>query len=107
MKDVLQVRNEYRLEQWNRIIQDCQNSGLSNREYCRQHGIAEKTYYYWLRKLRLAVTEAGMPQIVEMKAPAASEDKVYIRFRGAELTLPGGTDVEAIAAILRALQQLW
>ena len=47
-----------------------------------------------------------MPQIVEMKPSAAIEDKVYIRFRGAELTLPAGTDEEAIAAVLRSLQQL-
>ena len=31
------------------------------------------------------------------------EDKVYIRFRGAELTLPAGTDVEAIVDFLRVL----
>ena len=104
MESVIQVRNEYRKQQWTQIIRECQNSGLSNKEYCRQHGIAEKTYYYWLRKLRAEAAE-GMPQIVEMEPPAM-EDKVYIRFRGAELTLPAGTEVEAIAAVLRSLQQL-
>ena len=105
MENVLQVRNEYRRQQWTQIIQDCQSSGMSNKEYCRQHGISEKSYYYWLRKLRSAVAE-GMPQIVEMEAPVAIDEKVYIRFRGAEVTLPGGTDAEAIAAVLRSLQQL-
>ena len=104
MESVIQVRNEYRKQQWTQIIRECQNSGLSNKEYCRQHGISEKTYYYWLRKLRAEAAE-GMPQIVEMEPPAM-EDKVYIRFRGAELTLPAGTEVEAIAAVLRSLQQL-
>ena len=105
MENVLQVRNEYRRQQWTQIIQDCQSSGMSNKEYCRQHGISEKSYSYWLRKLRSAVAE-GMPQIVEMEAPVAIDEKVYIRFRGAEVTLPGGTDAEAIAAVLRSLQQL-
>ena len=50
MENVLQVRNEYRKQQWVQIIQDCQSSGLRNKEYCRQHGISEKSYYYWLRK---------------------------------------------------------
>ena len=104
MGNAIQVRNEYRKQQWVQIIQECQGSGLSNKEYCRQQGISEKSYYYWLRKLRSAATE-GLPQIVEMEPPAV-EDKVYIRFRGAELVLPAGTDVEAIAAILRSLQQL-
>ena len=104
MGNVIQVRNEYRKQQWAQIIRECQSSGLSNREYCRQHGISEKSYYYWLRKLRSAATE-GLPQIVEIERPAI-EDKVYIRFRGAELALPAETDVDAIAAVLRSLQQL-
>ena len=105
MENVIQVRNEYRKQQWMQIIRDCQNSGLSNKEYCQQNGISEKTYYYWLRKLRTTVAES-VPQIVEMEALNAKDDKVYIRFRGAEVTLPGGTDADAIAAILRSLQQL-
>ena len=105
MENVIQVRNEYRKQQWAQIIRECQSSGLSNKEYCRQHGISEKSYYYWLRKLRSAAAER-IPQIVEVEPPAIAEDKVYIRFRGAELTLPAGTDVEAIAAVLRSLQQL-
>ena len=104
MENVVQVRNEYRKQQWAQIIQECQSSGLSNKEYCRQQGISEKTYYYWRRKLRDEAAE-GIPQIVEVEPPG-NEDKVYIRFRGAELTLLGGTDEEAISAILRSLQQL-
>ena len=76
----------------------------AEQEYCRQQRISEKTYYYWLRKLRSEAAE-GIPQIVEVDSPGI-EDKVYIRFRGAKLALPAGTDVEAIAAVLRSLQQL-
>ena len=104
MESVIQIRNEYRKQQWTQIIRECQGSGLSNKEYCRQQGISEKSYYYWLRKLRNAATES-IPQIVEMETPAI-ENKIYIRFCGAEPTLPAGTDAEAIAAVLRSLQQL-
>lgn len=54
MSEAMEVRREYRLREWTRIIQECQASGLSNREYCRQKGISEKTYYYRLRQLREA-----------------------------------------------------
>ena len=40
MADVLAVRNEYRLQEWMQIHQRCRESGLSNREYCRQNGIS-------------------------------------------------------------------
>ena len=87
MENVMQIRNEYRRQQWAQIIRECQSSGLSNKEYCRQQGISEKTYYYWQKKLRSEAAE-GIPQIVEVEPPAM-EDKVHIRFRGAELILPG------------------
>ena len=103
----MQVRKAYRMEQWRQIIQDCQKSGLSNKAYCQEQGISEKTYYYWLRKLRMAAVEQAAPQIMELE----SEDKrrgevLYIWYRSAELTLPAETDIEAIASVLRSLQQL-
>lgn len=103
----MEVRNGYRMEQWRQIIQDCQKSGLSNKAYCEQHGISEKTYYYWLRKLRRVVMEQTAPQIMEVEAGREERaEELYIRYRGAELTLPVETDIEAVAAILRSLQQL-
>ena len=107
MGEIMEVRNGYRMEQWRQIIQDCQESGLSNKAYCEQHGISEKTYYYWLRKLRRAVMEQTAPQIMEVKTERGEQpEELYIRYRGAELTLPAETDIEAVAAILRSLQQL-
>lgn len=103
----MQVRNAYRMEQWRKIIEDCQKSGLSNKMYCQQQGISEKTYYYWLRKVRTAVVEQAAPQIMELE-PEKEErtEMLYIRYRGAELTLPAETDIDAIASVLRSLQQL-
>ena len=105
--EIMEVRNGYRMEQWREIIQECQKSGLSNKAYCQQQGISEKTYYYWLRKLRTAAVEQAVPQIMEVKTERGEQpEEVYIRYRGAELRLPGETEIEAIAAILRSLQQL-
>lgn len=33
MEDVLAIRDEYRLQEWDQIIQTGQNRGLSKREY--------------------------------------------------------------------------
>ena len=103
----MEVRKAYRMEQWKEIIQECQKSGLSNKAYCEQHGISEKTYYYWLRKLRRAAVEQAAPLLTELE-PEREEraEMLYIRYRGAELTLPTGTDIDAIASVLRSIQQL-
>ena len=107
MGEIMQVRNAYRMEQWKQIIQECQKSGLSNKAYCEQQGISEKTYYYWLRKLRTAAVEQAVPQLTELE-PEREEQAgmLYIRYRGAELTLPAGIDIDATASVLRSLQQL-
>ena len=44
MADVLAVRNEFRLQNWMEIIRECEESGLSNREFCFQRGISEKRW---------------------------------------------------------------
>lgn len=87
MADTLTVRDEYRVRNWAILIQKCSRSGLSNREFCRQRGIAENTYYYWLRKLRSQMTEAVAPKLVQLKPDFQAEDFLQIRYRGAELKL--------------------
>ena len=106
MADVLAVRNEYRAQSWAMVIQECSSSGLSNREFCRQRGISEKTYYYWLRKLRSQMAETAGPQLVQLDPAVVPDDVLQIQFRGAELKLPAGVDVNAVAALLRSIQSL-
>ena len=106
MADVLAVRDEYRAQNWAMVIQECSNSGLSNREFCRQRGISEKTFYYWLRKLRGQMADAAVPQLVQLEPVTEPEDLLQIQYRGAELKLPAGVDMDAVAALLRSLQSL-
>lgn len=103
MEDVLAIRDEYRLQEWSQIIQAGQNSG----EFCRQNGISERQYYYWLKKLRETVAETASPRLVHLEAPVPqSEGILRIQIGQADLRLPVNTDAEAVAAILRVLQQL-
>ena len=106
MADVLAVRDEYRAQTWATLIQECSNSGLTKREFCQQRGISEKSFYYWLRKLRSQMAEASGPQLVQLDPPVVSNDMLQIQYRGAELKLPVGVDMDAVAAILRSLQSL-
>lgn len=106
MADVLAVRNEYRMENWLALIQECNASGLSNREFCRQHGISEKSFYYWLRKLRNQAVETAETRLVKLESGAPEENPLEIRYHGAELRLPSDVDMDAVAALLRSIQSL-
>ena len=107
MADVLAVRNEYRLQSWMEIIRECEESGLSNRELCSQRGISEKTYYYWLRKVRAAAAAVIEPQLVRVDNPTMSgtEQMIEIRYGRAELKLPEEVDLKALAAFLNTLRR--
>jgi transposase-like protein len=106
MEDVLAVRDEYRLQGWAEIIRECQASGLTNREFCTQRGIGEKTYYYWLRKVREA-TAASAPQLVRLEESREAEPlrMIEIRYGEAELKLPEDVDLKAVAVLLNALRR--
>ena len=106
MADVLAVRDEYRAQTWAMLIQECNNSGLTKRAFCQQRGISEKSFYYWLRKLRSQTAEASGPQLVQLEPTVISDDMLQIQYRGAELKLPAGVDIEAVAVLLRSLQAL-
>ena len=106
MADVLAVRDEYRIQQWAVLIQECSASGLTNKEFCRQRGKSEKSFYYWQRKLRRQIVEATSPQLVQLEPQPETDDMLQIQYRGAELRLPGSVDLEAVAALLRSIQSL-
>ena len=106
MADVLAVRDKYRAQTWAMLIQECNNSGLTKREFCQQRGISEKSYYYWLRKFRSQIAETAVPQLVQLEPAPLQDDILQIQYRGAELNLPAGIDMDVVTALLRSLQSL-
>lgn len=79
---------EYRMKKWLGIMQDCAESGVKKREYCQVHGINEKTFYYWQRRLRDCMTPAlaGM-RTAEPKETAFVRLPLPVREAAATCTL--------------------
>ena len=105
MGDILAVWDEYRQTQWAAVIQECKVSGLTNKEYCIQHRLSEKSFYYWQKKLRTQIVVSA-PELVPLEISSVVEEELQIRYRGAELKLPSGVDMDAVAALLRSIQSL-
>ena len=55
---------------WNEIITQCQNrpEGMNAKQWLQNNSISEKSYYYWLRKLRKNTYEQ-MQEAVPAPAP--------------------------------------
>ena len=106
MADELVVRDEYRARTWAMLIRECKASGMTNKDFCEQRGISEKSFYYWQKKLRTKIMETALPQLVHLDPTPETGNMLQIQYRGAELRLPGSVDLEAVAALLRSIQSL-
>ena len=75
---------QVRMQNWIKIIRECQSSGLTNKEWCEQNGVSEKSYYYHLAKIRkLALAE--IPHKAQIKGFEASFNEETSSF--AEVTI--------------------
>ena len=90
MGDILAVRDEYRQIQWAAVIQEMQGkaSGLTNKEYCIRHGLSEKSFYYWQKKLRTQIVTSA-PELVPLEVASAVEEELQIRYRGKSQEVDG------------------
>lgn len=66
---------EVRLANWKAIINDCQArpKGQSQKQWLEEHGISDKQFYYWLRKIRKHAFEElkpALPALQERQVPA-------------------------------------
>lgn len=93
------VRKE---RQWRRWIREWRGSGLTVRDFCYRHDLAQHCFYAWRRELarRDAETMSFIPvRVVPDDQPAAA--------RALEVVLPGGRTLRVIpgfdAATLRQL----
>ena len=59
-----------------------------------------------LRKASTTGCAISGPQLIHLDYAPVAEDMLQIQYRGAELKLPSGVDIEAVAALLRSIQSL-
>lgn len=62
--------------EWQRLIEACETSELSQAAFCREHGIALTTFQYWKRRLRndrplSARQPAGVVDLAQLHASPA------------------------------------
>lgn len=119
MDQVTNAKTQIRLEQWRKIIADCQSSGMPVYKWCEQNGVKEQSYYYYLKKLRkqeLSNLPISLPQPAETPTVFKSleiqssipdhKPAVTIRLSNAAVEINEGTSQQTIQAALLALQNI-
>jgi hypothetical protein len=122
MINTREIAEEYRLSHWARIMQERMESGSSIKEFCKQAGICQNTYFYWQRRVRAAacghlvksgpvekrVTLQEFTEVVAIEPPAGltaveTAPLLRIEFSGMQITAGSDYPVVQLAKLLREL----
>ena len=108
--EVYTTKRKVRNQNMTAMIQSCQNSGMTIKEWCFQNNVTEGSYYYWLHKIReTAILEKERNEIVQVTLPEmhlSSEEGILIKYQGVSLEIPAGTTSSDIVSILRAIKEV-
>ena len=105
MNGIMEIRKQVRLSQWNEMVREREESGLSIREFCAGKSISPKTYYYRLRKLREAAIETSTPEIVQVDIPEPfNPGGIIIRTNAATIEITGNANPETVRAAVSFLR---
>ena len=126
MNKIEEVKQEVRHREWAEQVRECQSSGLSIREWCKQNGVNVYTYYRRLRTLREEVLETkgtAAPQIVPISISNEISDaaliepmpettpvakpggKVIMRKSDIEIEFPESISEKTLLTLLRGLRE--
>jgi hypothetical protein len=124
--DTQKATQEYRMNEWIKLIHECCSSGQDVTSWCRENNIKTNRYYYWLRKIRTAACEAlpstnSQKQIVPLDIPSCSSiistDTAYvspetaqaditIRLGSAVLEIHNSASISLIENTIKVLQNV-
>lgn len=115
--------HEARLSLWLERIRACKSSGLSVKEWCKQNGLTDKNYYYWMRKIKREAFEtlqeqASVEEIPFQKKTVFSQISLPVSYtestgtaailhiNGIRIEIQNGASANTIHALLSTVQTL-
>lgn len=79
------ITHKVRCEQWTSIIKECLASGMNKTAWCREHGISDKSFFYWQRRLReeayISTIESSSPPAVKSVSGPAEQSVDFVELR--------------------------
>ena len=113
------LKHAAKVQEWSVRIAECRGSGIGVKAWCREHGIALKTYYNWERQIVKEATQqyalaapASAGMLVQVNPDTMVSDDVNgikttvtIRHGESVITLPAGSSAGVIADLVKALNR--
>lgn len=122
MANMSKVKHELRLKQWEQLINQCAESGMTVKSWCAENNISKDAYYYWLKLVRERAVDQ-LPEVVKESLPLENhadditfkklevqspvpglQPAVLVHINGATVEVPNGANPETVEAVLLALK---
>ena len=104
----LQTRNgQNKLAIWAGRISECRNSGQNVKDWCKENGICEQTYYRWQKRLfeiAKAQQEIQFAEVTPVQPVRSGNVAVTVCIAGAEADIHSGADAATVETVLRILK---
>lgn len=78
MDQVSIMYRQFCAEEWCKLIQECQASGIPITHWCKQNGICEQTYYKYLKRFWEEMIESFLSRLFLKKKKVVFK-KMYIQ----------------------------
>ena len=92
------------LIEWKRLVQECERSGLSIKEFCQKREINYWTFLDSKKRLRAGVSEGELVEVPRSEAPAAGE-RMRLSVAGVAIEVSGEVDEGQLTTVLRAARR--
>ncbi len=92
-RELQTVNQQKKLALWAGRIQECRNSGHNVKEWCKENGTCEQTYYRWQRKIfeiAKAQHEVQFAEVTPAKPVCSHSVAVTVRLSGVEADIGNG-----------------
>jgi len=100
-------RSDQRLQYWTEHVTNQAASEQSVRAYCRQHSLAEHSFYSWRRRLRSRTAEQPIRfAVVDTASVTQPATPIYIHLAGGDrIEVRSGADTTTLGIVIGLLRQ--
>jgi hypothetical protein len=108
MKRAISVASRQRRKFWEDHLRQWQDSGLSQSGYCRAHGLSDKSFIYWKKRIAaagVAVSLVEVPRFESMPVQPSIQPLRLIVGDRYGIEIERGFDEMTLDRLLRVLEE--
>ena len=106
-RELQTINQQNKLALWAGRISECRSSGQNVKDWCKENGICEQTYYRWQKRLfEMAKAQQEVPfaEVTPIQPARCGNVAVTVRLAGVEADIHNGADAATVETVLRILK---